>query len=136
MTAQRVRMNVASMNMANKDTTRTEEGGAYRRRDVLLATENYGISPFAAQLRNQQSGVEGEYLGVRVDDIVQSEDPLQLIYDPAHPDANEEGYVELPNVNALAEMMNVMTASRAYEAGANIMKTVKQMAERAIRIGR
>lgn len=134
MHVQRVRMNVASMNMANKDTTATQEGGAYRRRDVYLKTAQIR-NTFAETFEQQQSKIDQPYLNVQVDRIATSDDPLEKIYDPAHPDADENGYVELPNVNGLTEMMNILSASRAYEAGTNIMRTVKQMADSAIRIG-
>lgn len=134
MHVQRVRMNVASMNMANKDTTSTQEGGAYRRRDVYLRTTQIHNS-FAETFEQQQSRIDEPYLNVQVDRIETSDDPLEKIYDPSHPDADENGYVELPNVNGLTEMMNILSASRAYEAGTNIMRSVKQMADSAIRIG-
>lgn len=134
MHVQRVRMNVASMNMANKDTTSTEEGGAYRRRDVYLKTTKVGDS-FATNLRRAEEGKEEPYLNVEVQRIGISQDPLEKVYDPHHPDADEQGYVEMPNVDALTEMMNILSASRAYEAGTNIMRSVKEMAESAMRIG-
>lgn len=134
MHVQRVRMNVASMNMANKDTTSTQEGGAYRRRDVYLRTTRIR-NTFAETFEQQKSQIEQPYLNVQVDRIEASNEELEKVYDPHHPDADENGYVELPNVNGLTEMMNVLSASRAYEAGTNIMRTVKQMADSALRIG-
>lgn len=134
MHVQRVRMNVASMNMANKDTTSTEEGGAYRRRDVHLKTTRIQSS-FAQSFDKAKGEHDEPYLNVEVAQIAKSQEELQKIYDPHHPDADEQGYVEMPNVDALTEMMNILSASRAYEAGTNIMRTVKQMAESAMRIG-
>lgn len=134
MHVQRVRMNVASMNMANKDTTATPEGGAYRRRDVYLKTTQMETS-FAQSFEKANRQQEEPYLNVTVDRIAPSQEELEKVYDPSHPDADDEGYVEMPNVDALTEMMNILSASRAYEAGTNIMRTVKQMAESAMRIG-
>ncbi len=130
MSVQRTRMNVAASNMANKNTTRTEEGGPYRRRDVVVQT----VKPdFGSTLRGQ---LDGELAGVRVTNIVPSNDDPILIYDPSHPDADETGHVATPNISGIREMTNMMGASRAYEAGATFMKTVKEMAEQALRIGR
>lgn len=134
MHVQRVRMNVASMNMANKDTTSTPEGGAYRRRDVLLTTTQLQ-STFADAFERNARPMDEPFLNVAIDRIQQSQDPLQKVYDPHHPDSDEQGYVEMPNVSALTEMMNIMSASRAYEAGTSVMRTVKQMAESALKIG-
>lgn len=134
MRAQRIRMNVASTNMANKDTTRTPEGGAYRRRDVVLTADPVR-SKFGQKLHAAQND-SSKYYKVKVQDISISDEQFRLVHDPHHPDADENGYVQKPNVSELEEMMNIMSASRAYEANANILKTARQMAERAIRIGR
>lgn len=134
MHVQRVRMNVASMNIANKDTTSTPEGGAYRRRDVRLITTQIQ-STFSDAFERNARPIDEPFLNVAIDGIEKSQDPLQKIYDPHHPDADEQGYVEMPNVSALTEMMNIMSASRAYEAGTTIMRNVKEMAESALKIG-
>ena len=135
MKAQRTRMNVAAMNMANKNTTRTAEGGPYRRRDVILEAVEVDDNGFASKLRAAMNGGDNN-LGVRVDEVRPSDDPAQLRYDPGHPDANDEGYVETPNISGVEEMVNMMSAARAYEAGAKMMSSVKSMAEQALRIGR
>lgn len=135
MSAQRTRMNVASMNMANKNTTRTEEGGPYKRRDVVLEATPVQDSSFAARMKAMSGPSSQEFLGVSVQEIAITDDPPVLHYDPAHPDANEEGYVSAPNINGIKEMMNMMGAARAYEAGLTSIRTVKQMAEKAIKIG-
>ncbi|TPV95475.1 MAG: flagellar basal body rod protein FlgC [Myxococcales bacterium FL481] len=134
MSAQRTRMNVSAMNMANKNTTRTPEGGPYRRRDVILAAVRVDQRPFATRLANNLD--EEAAVGVRVQNVAVSDDPPSLHYDPGHPDANAEGYVEMPNVNGLKEMVNLMSAARAYEAGAKVLKTARTMAQQALRIGK
>ncbi|MEE9384488.1 MAG: flagellar basal body rod protein FlgC [Nannocystaceae bacterium] len=136
MKAQKTRMNVSAMNMANKGTTRTAEGGPYRRRDVVLEAVPVDNAPFAQRLESMMSGREEEFLGVRVAQISQSEDPPELVYDPSHPDANAEGYVAMPNVNGIKEMVNMMSAARAYEAGTKVLKTVRTMAQQALKIGK
>ena len=135
MKAQRTRMNVAAMNMANKNTTRTKEGGAYRRRDVVLEAVEVDQNGFASRLKAAMAG-DSNNLGVRVAEVRASNEPGEMRFDPGHPDANEEGYVETPAISGVEEMVNMMTAARAYEAGAKMMTTVKTMAEQALRIGK
>lgn len=133
MTAQRTRMNVAAMNLANRSTTRTEEGGPYKRRDVVLeAIEPEG--GFGQQLRSAMN--EDPALGVRVKQIVESTDDPTLVYDPGHPDADANGYVAMPAVDGITEMVDLMGAARAYEAGTTVLSTVRAMAEQALRIGK
>lgn len=127
MAAQRTRMNVASSNLANVSTTRTADGGPYKRKDVVLKTTEPALArgfEFARAVR-----------GVSVDSIVEDQTPPHLEYDPGHPDANEDGYVATPNVNVVEEMVDMITASRAYEAGITAMSTAVSMAERALGIG-
>lgn len=131
LSAQRMRMNVASSNLANVQTTRTEEGGPYRRRDVVLESDS---------LSNDSVGVAGANFAdavnrVAVKEIAEDQAPPRLEYDPGHPDANEEGFVEYPNINMVEEMVDMITASRAYEAGVTALGTSVSMAERALSIG-
>ncbi len=133
MTAQRTRMNVAAMNLANRSTTRTAEGGPYKRRDVVLEAVEPGAG-FGAKLQSAMG--DEPALGVRVKQIVESQDPANLVYDPGHPDADANGYVSMPAVDGIAEMVDLMGAARAYEAGTTVLSTVRQMAEQALRIGR
>ena len=126
--AQRTRMNVASSNLANAQTTESAEGGPYRRRDVVMASaEVPGVEgdPFAQAVR-----------GVAISEITQDPAPPRLEYDPGHPKANAQGYVAYPNVNPVEEMVDMITASRAYEAGITTMTTAVHMAERALGIGK
>lgn len=137
MSAQRTRMNVAAMNMANKATTRTDEGGPYRRRDVVLsAVDVQAGQSFADTLRANLATDDEAAYGVAVAEIAPSNDEPQLYYDPGHPDADVDGYVAFPAVNGVKEMVNMMSAARAYEAGAKMLTTVKTMAEKALTIGR
>jgi flagellar basal-body rod protein FlgC len=122
-------MNTIASNLANANTTRTAEGGPYRRIDpVFEAVRLGGMSA--------SGGTESGVAAVRVREIVEDQRPGQLVYDPSHPDANAEGYVTLPNVQAVEEMVNMITASRAYEAGVTSIESVKQIARSAIGIGR
>jgi len=130
MTAERLRMDVISNNIANVNTTRTAAGGPYRRQLVVFQarTEN---SPFGQVLaRNLEPGD-----GVKVVGIVKDESPLRKVYDPNHPDANVEGYVDMPNVNIVAEMVDMITATRAYEANVTAVNAAKSMALKALEIG-
>ncbi len=136
MTAQRKRMNVAAMNMANQRTTRTAQGGPYRRRDVALEAVDVRPGGFEAALNAKLRRTEEVNLGVRVQEIFVSNDEPMLVYEPGHPDANEDGYVAYPNVSGIKEMVNMMGAARAYEAGISVIQNVKKMAEQAMRIGR
>ena len=132
MTAERTRMNVASSNLANATTTETAEGGPFKRLDVILksAQAGGGISGAGA------GGTSPAVNGVAVNGIVQDQTPPRLEYDPGHPDANADGYVAYPNVNVVEEMVDMITASRAYEAGVNSLNTAVTMAERALMIGK
>jgi flagellar basal-body rod protein FlgC len=118
MTAERLRMDVIAENLANANTTRTEQGGPYRRKEVVLQA---GGSSFADVLA-----------GVRVAAIVEDPSPPRRVYDPTHPDADAQGYVQLPNVNPVTEMVDLITASRGYEADVQAMSTAKQMLLRTL----
>jgi flagellar basal-body rod protein FlgC len=130
LTAERVRMNITASNLANAQTTRTESGEAYRRRDVVLEAINLQDNGGFA------SALEREVAGVQVAKIVEDEDPFRRVYDPAHPDAAEDGYVNMPNVNMVEEMVGMVMASRAYEAGVTAMQSVRDMASKALSLGR
>ncbi len=128
LSAQRTRMNVTSSNLANQNTTRTDAGGPYQRLDPVLQT-----TPLARPFRD---ALDGQIRGVRVTALSPDQSEPRLVYDPGHPDANTEGYVAFPNINAVEEMVNLITASRAYEAGVSAMSSLKQMASHALSIGR
>ncbi|HBG17108.1 MAG TPA: flagellar basal body rod protein FlgC [Firmicutes bacterium] len=122
--AQRLRLDLISSNIANATTTRTPEGGPYRRK----------VPVFAEDLKQTLGG--STLNGVRVLAIVEDQTPLRLVYDPSHPDANEEGYVYYPNVNMVNEMVNLMEAGRAYEANVTAFNTAKEMFKAALSIGK
>ena len=128
LSAERTRMNVAASNLANAQTTQTAGGGPYKRRDVVMQSVDVpGTrgSEFAQAVR-----------GVAVSQIAQDSAPPRLEYDPGHPQANAQGYVAYPNVNPVEEMVDMITASRAYEAGITAMSTAVNMAEKALGIGK
>lgn len=129
LSAQRVRMNTIASNLANARTTRTEEGGPYRRQDPVFEVANLDRV-------NGPSLLDRGASLVRVRELVEDQRPGVMSYEPTHPDANPDGYVEYPNVNAVEEMVNMITASRAYEAGVTSIETIKGMARSAIDIGR
>lgn len=137
LTAQRLRMDVISSNIANADTTRTAEGGPYRRRAVVFQP-GQGSSPFQAMLARfrQPSTAVGVTAGVRVSNIVVDDTPGRQVLNPSHPDADERGFVEFPNVDTLTEMTDLISASRAYEANITVANALKSMAVKALDIGR
>ena len=131
MRAQRMRMEVASTNLANAYTTRTPEGGPYRRMDPVFAAVEIDDRGFGGVL-----GREVQRLGVEVQKVVRDNSEPVMVYDPEHPDADAEGYVAMPNVNVVEELVNLMTAARSYEANLSALSLAKQMASRAIELGR
>jgi flagellar basal-body rod protein FlgC len=130
--AERARMNTLASNLANARTTHTANGqGPYKRIDPI-----FQAVPMAKQFRDLVSDQAAQAAStVQVRGIREDPSPPQLVYDPNHPDANPEGYVALPNVSVVQEMVNMITASRAYEAGVTVMSTVKGMARSALSIG-
>ena len=136
LTAERLRMDVISNNIANANTTRTAEGRAYRRRYVVYAPRERQPQSFEQTLMRAVGVRQNTGEGVRA--VAIAEDPMQgpLVYDPGHPDANAEGYVEKPNVNIVSEMVDMITAQRAYEAGTTAINAAKAMATKALDIGR
>ncbi len=128
LSAQRARMNVASSNLANAQTTQTANGGGpYQRKDVVLQS---------ADVPGTEGQLNGAVKGVEVAQIKADTSPPRLEYDPGHPQANAQGYVAYPNVNPVEEMVDMITASRAYEAGITTMSTAVSMAEKALGIGK
>ena len=128
LTAQRKRVEVSSSNLANSQTTRTEDGGAYRRKDVVFQSSSFQDSLGTAM----GNGVEG----VEVSDVVDDPSPFVRLYRPGHPDADKEGYVSYPNVDSMQEMANLVEAARSYEANIAAVSIVKTMINRTLDIGR
>ena len=139
LTAQRLRMDVISSNMANADTTRAEydqETGTwkpYSRKNVVLQSKE---GSFANYLNSASGNSKGTGNGVKVSGIVKDETPFELDYNPDHPDANEQGYVEMPNVDPLREMVDLMSATRSYEANVTVLNASKNMMMKALEIGK
>ncbi len=130
LTAQRVRMDVIAENLANINTTRTAQGEPYRRRYVVMQQRE--DQTFAGMLERAKAKSNGS--GVRVTEIREDESPFKLDYDPDHPDANEEGYVQMPNVDLVVEMVDMMAATRSYEANITATNAIKSMALKALEI--
>lgn len=129
--AHRTRMNLLSENLANAQTTRTAEGGPYRRKDPVFESQPLAV-PFDQVLAGN---LHGSVQAVEVTGVTQDSDPPRLVHDPGHPHANADGYVAMPNVHVVEETVNLLMAARAYEAGVTALASVKTMAERAISIG-
>jgi flagellar basal-body rod protein FlgC len=128
---ERTRLNLIASNLANARTTQTAEGGPYRRLDPVIQAV-----PLAQQFSEMANQPEARVAStVRVSQIIQDSAPPQQVYDPTHPDADAAGFVSLPNINVVEEMVNLMTASRAYEAGVTVLASIKSMAQAALTIG-
>lgn len=128
MSSQSARMNVIATNLANAEATRTPEGGPYKRKEVV-----FGSVPFKEVLEGQNNSLISES---KVMGVVEDTRAPQMKYDPGHPDADAQGYVALPNVNVIQEMVNMMLASRSYEANVTAVQATKDMAMRALEIGK
>ena len=124
LTAERLRMDVTAENLANAQTTRGADGQPYRRKEVVLSEVQQG--GFGSQLA-KAVGAGSQPGGVEVSGITQDQTPGKLVYDPGHPDADAKGYVRMPNVDTVAEMVDLISASRAYEANVTAMNAAKQM---------
>jgi len=137
MTAQRLRYDTIAENLANVNTTRTTEGGPYRRKTVVF-TEKHSNAFNNLLLSNmgvKGSGISGT--GVKVSQIVDdTETEMNMVYDPAHPDADENGYVTYPNVNPITEMTNLIDTSRSYEANVTAFNAIKAMAMKGLEVGK
>ncbi len=152
LSAHRTKLNVISENLANVDTTRTREGGPYRRKMVVFKGDD--IDSFKSviekkQYKKQKAGIELSPIefdsekdpdrgtGVRVDRIIRSQDDFRLVHNPAHPDADPDtGYVKMPNVDHLTEIADMLVAKRSYEASATALSATKDMVLKALEIGK
>lgn len=144
--AQRVKMDTISSNIANVNTTRNPDGtpGTYRRKEVVFSSlynralnDTSGIATDMQNIsinENSKSQNENIATGVQVDGVVEDQSPFKKVYDPTHPDADKDGYVNMPNVNIVKEMTDMITASRAYEANCTAIDTTKNMLSSAMRI--
>ncbi len=128
--AQSIRLNTISSNLANIETTSTPEGGPYKKKSVYFQSTPLS---FKEQLNAQ---VKGNLQGVEVTKIIEDNKPAKKVYNPSHPDADENGYVEMPNISVLEEMVDMMSATRSYQANVTAIKSAKRMALKALEIGR
>jgi len=125
---QRTRMEITSSNLANSQTTRTADGGPYRKKNAVLES---------IPIDTEQGSFQATLHKVRISDVADDPTPFRAVYDPGHPDANPQtGIVQMPNVNVVEEMVDMVTASRSYEANVTAFETLKQMASKAMEIGR
>lgn len=136
LTAQQTRLDVISENITNMNTTRTQSGGAYRRKMVVFEAQDNGNDFQKALGRVQGKVNQGTAGGVAITKIVDDQSELTLAYDPMHPDANEEGYVEMPNVELVKEITDAMSASQAYSANVTAFNTLKLVMSKALEIGK
>lgn len=138
LTAQRLRMDVTAANIANADTTRGRlvdgDWEPYRRKMVSMSPQQSSFSTYLKRAQRNGSNSPGE--GVTVNRIVEDRTPFKQVYRPEHPEANEDGYVLLPNVDPLQEMVNMISATRSYEANVTTMNATKNMLLKALEIGR
>ncbi|MGM0452548.1 MAG: flagellar basal body rod protein FlgC [Thermodesulfobacteriota bacterium] len=128
--AQTTRLNTISSNLANMETTRTPEGGPYRKKSVTFSARQIGFEQELENLTRHQSQ------GVQVERIVSDTGQGKMVYDPGHPDSNAEGYVEKPDINLAEEMTDVMNAKGSYSANVKSIKAAQHMAMKALEIGR
>lgn len=133
LTAERLRMDIISQNIANANTTRTSNGSPYRRKMVVFKEADID-KPFSSYLSAAQGNLKKS--GVKVSSIVEDKSEFKLVYNPGHPDADENGYVKMPNVDIMVEMVNMISASRAYEANVTSINSTKSMIMKALEIGR
>lgn len=127
LSAQRVRMNVVSSNLANVNSIETSQGGPYRRQDVI-----FEAAPTETSFRDI---LKEKIKTVAVADVIDDRRPFRTVYEPYHPNADKNGYVHYPNVNVIEEMVNMISASRSYEANVSAIKATKSMAMKALEIG-
>ena len=141
MTAQQARLDVISENITNINTTRTESGGAYRRKITIMQSESgkNGFREAMSRAARKGHAISNRGFeqagGVKIVEIAEDQTEMPFIYDPTHPDANEEGYVEMPNVTLVKEMTDAMAASQAFNANVTAFNALKQVVQRGLDIG-
>ena len=141
LTAQQLRLDVVSENITNSNTTRVENGeGSYRRKTVVFEAMS-GKDNFRAAMARAAAGLapnKGYETagGVRVAQIAEDQSPMKLVYDPTHPDANEQGYIELPNVDMVKEITDAMAATQAYSANVTALNALKAVIAKGLEIGK
>lgn len=136
LTASRLRMDVISENIANSTTTKTENGGPYRRKMVVYEPASNDDNSFASMFHKSVDASTSNLKGVKVAAIVEDQTPFTSKYDPTNPDADAQGYVQMPNVDQVTETLDMMSVTRAYDANLTALNAVKEMATKALEIGR
>lgn len=126
--AQRAKLDIVTSNLANVDTTRTAEGGPYKRRTIALSAETVAD--------NFNSVIKEAVRSVKIDEIREDANSIKMVYDPAHPDADTKGFVAMPNINIMAEMADMILASRAYEACVTAFESTKNMTLKTLEMGK
>lgn len=132
LTAQSLRLNTTASNLANADSVIAEDGQPYRAKQVVFAAKPVGATPPVGGLRDKGAAAS---VGVQVTQVVESAAPMRLVYEPNNPAANADGYVEMPNVNVVEEMVNMISASRSYQNNAEVMNTAQTLLQRTLQIG-
>ena len=141
MTAQQARLDVISENITNINTTRTESGGAYRRKITIMQSESgkNGFREAMSRAARKGHAISNRGFeqagGVKIVEIAEDQTEMPFIYDPTHPDANEEGYVEMPNITLVKEVTDAMAASQAFNANVTAFNALKQVVQRGLDIG-
>ncbi|MCT4595575.1 MAG: flagellar basal body rod protein FlgC [Anaeromicrobium sp.] len=133
LTAQRLRMDIISKNIANANTTRTSNGSPYRRQMAVFQKKNPSFDEVLKGESNRQNQSGG---GVEVSAIVEDKSPFRMVYEPGHPDADKDGYVKMPNVDVVTEMINMVSATRSFEANITSINSTKGMLMKALEIGK
>lgn len=128
--ANKIRLNTIGSNIANVETTSTPEGGPYKKKSV-----HFQSSPLSFK-QHLDANLQSKINGVKVTEILEDDSPPKMVYKPSHPDADEDGYVAMPNINVLEEMVDMMSATRSFEANTTTIKSAKRMALKALEIGR
>ena len=137
--AQRVRMNVIASNLANINTTKTDDGGPYRRKDVFFRptqVQELGGGNFSKAGATFGKALDRELRGVEISRVVEDQKDPRLVYNPTHPDADDRGYVAMPNINLITEIVTMMNSQRSYEANVTAINATKAMINKSLTIGR
>ena len=131
--SQRQRLNIIAGNLANAESTRSPNGGPYTRRDVVFRSDSPS-SPFT-RVFSQAFGRPAEPHGVKIEKVILDQRPPRQVYDPQHPDADDKGLLQLPNVNVIEEMTNMISASRSYQSNVEVLNTSKELLLATLRLG-
>jgi flagellar basal-body rod protein FlgC len=137
MTAQNKRLNVVASNLANADSAASSNGQAYKAKQVVFSTQSVGGEAQVGAAANGASGAHGTYgtAGVRVSAVIEDQSPMRKVFEPGHPMADKDGFVTMPNVNVVEEMVNMISASRSYQNNVEMMNTAKTLLLKTLTIG-